>query len=179
MVSSKYVNCDICEKVVKDTSLRKHIKAIHEKAREHICPHCNKAFSQRFTLKEHISAKHTKGYEHKCALCHRQFAHKTNFTRHMRTVHAGPIEPLTSWTWSSRNHLLVFEVIPTCCQIVVCALSVRWRRTWEAEEKKKFQNKRVKGQLVITTILWKSVKRKMCWIVAWITTPKKCLSKRV
>ncbi len=92
MVSSKYVNCDICEKVVKDTSLRKHIKAIHEKAREHICPHCNKAFSQRFTLKEHISAKHTKGYEHKCALCHRQFAHKTNFTRHMKTVHAGPTE---------------------------------------------------------------------------------------
>ena len=88
VVSSKYVNCHICQKVVKDTSLKKHIKAIHERTREHVCSYCNKAFSQRFTLKEHISAKHVKQYEHKCALCHRQFAHKTNFTRHMRTVHS-------------------------------------------------------------------------------------------
>ena len=51
VVSSKYVNCEACGKVVQATSLKKHMKAIHEKAREHICTYCNKGFSQSYTLK--------------------------------------------------------------------------------------------------------------------------------
>ena len=151
MVSSKYVNCDICEKVVKDTSLRKHIKAIHEKAREHICPHCNKAFSQRFTLKEHISAKHTKGYEHKCALCHRQFAHKTNFTRHMKTVHAGPTElDHQKWLMSKLPRPMVMVYIPDFDLPAVKSVRAQRAlkknlRSWEEEKIPKQKSQRSAG----------------------------------
>jgi len=89
VIPTKYVNCPQCQKFVQATSLKKHIKSIHEKARDHVCSFCSKRFSQSYTLKEHIASKHTKQYDHKCGTCNRQFAHRTNYTRHMKSVHKG------------------------------------------------------------------------------------------
>jgi hypothetical protein len=51
VVTNKYVNCTVCQKCVQATSLKKHMKAIHEKAREHVCLYCRRGFSQSYTLK--------------------------------------------------------------------------------------------------------------------------------
>ena len=87
VITNKYVNCPMCQKLVQEKSLKKHIKALHENCRDFVCSYCQQSFAQSFTLKEHIAAKHTKIYKHKCAECHRQFAHKTNYIRHMKTMH--------------------------------------------------------------------------------------------
>lgn len=87
VVTHKYVNCSLCSRVVQATSLKKHMAAIHEKRRDHVCKFCKKAFAQSYTLKEHIVAKHTLNYDHECKLCMKLFAHKTNAVRHLRTVH--------------------------------------------------------------------------------------------
>lgn len=51
VITNKYVNCSVCQKCVQATSLKKHMKAIHEKAKEHVCSFCEKGFSQSYTLK--------------------------------------------------------------------------------------------------------------------------------
>ena len=51
VISAKYVNCPKCQKLVQATSLKKHMMAIHEKTRDHICDYCDKGFSQSYTLK--------------------------------------------------------------------------------------------------------------------------------
>lgn len=87
VVTHKYVNCSVCQKVVQSTSLKKHMAAIHEQRRDFQCLYCEKSFAQSYTLKEHTAAKHTFEYEHSCKLCGKAFAHKTNCGRHLKTVH--------------------------------------------------------------------------------------------
>jgi len=87
VVTHKYVNCPVCQKVVQSTSLKKHMAAIHEQRRDFKCLYCEKRFAQSYTLKEHTAAKHTFEYEHSCKLCAKAFAHKTNCGRHLKTVH--------------------------------------------------------------------------------------------
>ena len=51
VIATNYVNCPQCQNIVQATSLKKHIKSIHEKARDHVCEFCCKRFSQSYTLK--------------------------------------------------------------------------------------------------------------------------------
>eukprot|EP00095_Tigriopus_kingsejongensis_P012699 maker-scaffold22_size673200-snap-gene-5.43 protein:Tk12699 transcript:maker-scaffold22_size673200-snap-gene-5.43-mRNA-1 annotation:"phosphomevalonate kinase-like" len=91
VVTHKYVNCSVCNKVVQSTSLKKHMKSIHDKLREFQCPHCEKSFAQSYTLKEHIGARHTNDLCHTCLLCQKSFAHKTNCGRHIKSVHKNDV----------------------------------------------------------------------------------------
>lgn len=88
VVKNKYVNCPTCQKCVQATSLKKHIRTIHEGQKDHKCKFCGKGFTQSFTLKEHIASKHTKTHEHKCEGCDKTFAHRTNYMRHLKSVHS-------------------------------------------------------------------------------------------
>lgn len=51
VISSKYVNCTVCQKIIQAASLKKHMKSVHEKTRDHVCQHCSKTFTQAYTLK--------------------------------------------------------------------------------------------------------------------------------
>ena len=51
VVKNKYVNCPTCQKCVQATSLKKHIRTIHEGQKDHKCKFCGKGFTQSFTLK--------------------------------------------------------------------------------------------------------------------------------
>lgn len=51
VVTHKYVNCEVCGKVVQSTSLKKHMASVHENRKDFKCEYCDKSFAQRYTLK--------------------------------------------------------------------------------------------------------------------------------
>ncbi|TRY78711.1 hypothetical protein TCAL_06796, partial [Tigriopus californicus] len=92
LVTHKYVNCSECKKVVQSSSLKKHIRSIHDKQRDFQCQYCDKNFAQSYSLKEHVGAKHTHDWSHICLLCQKTFAHRNNCGRHIRSVHKQEIK---------------------------------------------------------------------------------------
>lgn len=64
VVTHKYVNCNICNKIVQATSLKKHMVSVHERRRDFECAFCQKSFAQAYSLREHICAKHTMQHCH-------------------------------------------------------------------------------------------------------------------
>jgi len=46
VVSHRYVNCPVCQKVVQATSLKKHVSAVHERRKDFKCAYCDKSFAQ-------------------------------------------------------------------------------------------------------------------------------------
>ena len=46
VVTHKYVNCGLCNKIVQSTSLKKHMASVHEQRRDFECGFCEKSFAQ-------------------------------------------------------------------------------------------------------------------------------------
>ena len=63
--------------------------AVHEKHRDHLCPHCDKisAFAQAINLKMHVCMVHEKRKDHACPHCDAAFGTASSLTRHVRAVH--------------------------------------------------------------------------------------------
>lgn len=51
VITNKYVNCPTCQKCVQASSLKKHIRTIHENVKDFICEFCHQGFTQKYTLK--------------------------------------------------------------------------------------------------------------------------------
>jgi len=68
-----------------------HKAAVHKKMRGFSCPHCTAAFAVSRTLSAHIKAVHEKKKEHECNYavhdCKAAFAKGSDLARHVRTVH--------------------------------------------------------------------------------------------
>jgi hypothetical protein len=65
--------CDICNKVLKNTSLKWHKQVVHTGVKEFTCQHCGKSFSLKCGLQTHIKGVHGKNiageYRFKCDKC--------------------------------------------------------------------------------------------------------------
>ena len=44
----------------------KHVRVVHEKRRDHACPHCAAAFSEASDLTRHVRTVHEKRRDHAC-----------------------------------------------------------------------------------------------------------------
>ena len=62
---------------------------MHEKRRDHACPHCKGvAFGEKSTLKKHIKIVHEKRKDHACLYCKGvAFGERSTLKTHIKTVH--------------------------------------------------------------------------------------------
>jgi RNase P subunit RPR2 len=68
--SSRRHACPQCDyKTGNVSSLRKHVRVVHEKRRDHACPQCDAAFGQAGTLRTHVRTVHEKRIDHACPQC--------------------------------------------------------------------------------------------------------------
>jgi len=63
------------------------VRTVHEKRRDHACPHCAAAFGRAENLTAHVRTVHEKRRDHACPHCTAAFGHASHLTRHMRTQH--------------------------------------------------------------------------------------------
>ena len=96
---SKY-SCGVCEyKTINKHRLLRHMKAIHDKVKDHKCEECSFASSYSSSLKEHIINIHSKGGQarkidltqtvksFKCDNCEYSATNKHYIARHKKAVH--------------------------------------------------------------------------------------------
>ena len=69
--------------------LKIHIKAVHERLKNHKCDLCDKAFSQASSLKTHIIGVHERLKNHKCDICDKAFSLLNNLKIHIKIIHEG------------------------------------------------------------------------------------------
>jgi len=60
---------------------------VHEKRRDHACPHCAAVFATVQNLTSHVHSVHEKRRDHACSRCAAAFATASSLTRHVREVH--------------------------------------------------------------------------------------------
>ena len=77
------VACPQCKKMMGVSSLASHMRIVHEKQRNHVCPECQKTFQNKSHLRNHLQRVHL-GMKETCPDCgkqvqdlhsHRQFVH--------------------------------------------------------------------------------------------------------
>jgi hypothetical protein len=61
---------------------------VHEKRRDHACPHCPNAFGHKSTLKTHIKTVHEKRRDHVCGYCTGvAFGRAGDLKKHISAIH--------------------------------------------------------------------------------------------
>ena len=80
------VQCNLCGKVMTNSSLKRHIEVVHEHVR-HQCDRCEKSFQKKFLLDNHIKSFHEGINPFKCEECGKSFSKQHVLTRHFVSVH--------------------------------------------------------------------------------------------
>ena len=70
-----------------ENSLTRHINAVHEEVRAHLCSHCGSRFTEKSYLKKHIAEVHDGMKTHLCLQCGKSFARSNQMKRHVLSVH--------------------------------------------------------------------------------------------
>ena len=83
-------NCDCCGKsFTRASSLKRHVKIVHEGIKDHECNHCGKSFSQARYLKTHVKSIHEGVKEHVCNDCGKSFSLAHHLKTHIKAIHKG------------------------------------------------------------------------------------------
>ena len=83
------LKCEHCPyKTPQIKEMKRHIKRVHEKIRNHVCDKCGYAASQKHHLKSHNESVHNMGdKKFKCEKCPHETTKKSNLKVHIKTVH--------------------------------------------------------------------------------------------
>ena len=87
---NKPFKCELCPfSSVKQSNLKKHVEAVHEKIKRYACKHlnCNFRSSTNANLKSHIMSVHEKRKDHFCPACGKSFTKANNLKIHFQGVH--------------------------------------------------------------------------------------------
>ena len=80
--------CSICDKTFADTTyLKKHVRSVHEKIKPYKCDFCGKCLGDRKALKYHINALHGPKDDLNCDECDKIFEDKKSYNDHIKDVH--------------------------------------------------------------------------------------------
>jgi len=83
----KPFKCNICHKAFNDSSnLSMHIRAVHDKIRNHTCLMCNYSSTTKAGLLSHLTS-HTNERSFQCDICENTFKCKKHLTAHKIGVH--------------------------------------------------------------------------------------------
>ena len=72
------------------SDLTRHIETVHEKRRDHACPHCPSAFGHKGSLKAHIETVHKKRRDHACGYAYCKdvaFGTAGTLKKHISAIH--------------------------------------------------------------------------------------------
>ena len=67
--------------------MRTHVRTVHEKRKDHQCPHCTYAAGTAGYLRTHVRTVHEKRRDFKCPHCPKSFGQAAHRARHMRSKH--------------------------------------------------------------------------------------------
>ena len=76
--------CQICQKMITSSFLKKHISAVHEKLKPYQCQICHQFYRYKSTLKTHTHVVHEKLKPHKCVKCQESFGYRNGLIDHMK-----------------------------------------------------------------------------------------------
>jgi uncharacterized Zn-finger protein len=84
--------CITCQKILStESSLKRHVKQIHNKIKNHICSYnnCDWKFSTKSDLKRHIKYQHSDERNHTCTFinCDKKFKQKYKLYEHIKWFH--------------------------------------------------------------------------------------------
>jgi len=65
-----------------------HCRTVHERRRDHKCPHCSSRFGRASDMQTHCKTVHEKVRAHVCPNCNGvAFGHMGHLNKHIDTVH--------------------------------------------------------------------------------------------
>ena len=111
--SNKWNSTKINERIV-ENHIDVHIRNVHEKRKDHICPECNKALGSAQSVISHLKAIHDKVKDLKCEICDFSCSLQQSLTSHLKLVHHKRPEKtlpcpqcpfLASFSSSLKNHI--------------------------------------------------------------------------
>ena len=82
--------CDFCEKsFIRKDYLERHIIAVHDESRGHICNNCGKVLTSKRNLEDHIKSVHEGQKDFQCHFCDKAFTLETGLKQHIIRAHTG------------------------------------------------------------------------------------------
>ncbi|XP_076036373.1 uncharacterized protein LOC143022167 isoform X1 [Oratosquilla oratoria] len=79
----KYVECNLCFKVLKESSVKQHQKT-HSGEKPYKCDMCNSRFTRKGDVKRHKRLVHKNQKPYKCRKCQKEFSDKKNLKYHLQ-----------------------------------------------------------------------------------------------
>ena len=79
--------CPHCEAILAKVNLKRHIRTVHEKQKDHKCDLCGKEYFAKKRLNEHIKRDHDKIRDEKCNQCGKNFFTKDILKKHIGYTH--------------------------------------------------------------------------------------------
>ena len=76
-------------RLIASANLRRHVRAYHQKMKNHDCKLCSYKASAPVLLKRHVEGVHGKIEKYECSICQLKFAFMSNKVEHERAVHGG------------------------------------------------------------------------------------------
>ena len=80
--------CPHCEAILAKVNLKRHIRTVHDKQKDHKCDLCGKEYFAKKRLNEHIKRDHDKIRDEKCNQCGKFFYTKELLKSHVRNIHS-------------------------------------------------------------------------------------------
>ena len=83
----KSAKCQLCSKMFYKTSIKKHIRIIHQGLKPHTCDICNKGFVSKANLENHtyLHNKDPTSRPFKCHICPKSFVRNQQLTDHFNS----------------------------------------------------------------------------------------------